>query len=77
MKFDRHDPNGDVYITRENWQWFVNFLFVLRYSLGDYGEFREIQFLSEEETWMFWIMWMFIILITSIIFLNFIIAEVS
>ena len=77
MKFDRHDPNGDVYITRENWQWFVNFLFVLRYSLGDYGEFREIQFLSEEETWMYWIMWIFIILITGIIFLNFIIAEVS
>jgi len=55
----------------------VNFLIVLRYSLGDYGEFREIEFLNEDETWMFWIIWIIIILMTTIIFLNFIIAEVS
>ena len=62
---------------RKPWAFVANVLFVLRYSLGDYGEFREIEFLNEEETWMFWLIWMIIVAMTSIIFLNFIIAEVS
>ena len=51
LKFIREDgDSGGLVIARRGAHFLVNFLFVLRYSLGDYGEFREIQFLTYEET---------------------------
>jgi len=56
---------------------FVNFLVILRFSLGDYGDFRQVQRLNFAETLMFWLMWLVIVIMTSVIFLNFVIAEVN
>ena len=50
------------------------FLTVLRISLGDF-QFDASQYLESEENIMFWIMWGFMVVISCIIFLNFIIAE--
>ena len=50
------------------------FLTVLRISLGDFG-FDTSQYLEPEENIMFWILWVIIVVISCIIFLNFIIAE--
>lgn len=45
-------------------------------SLGDFGFDAAIE-LDQAENYVYWIMWVLIILITCIIFLNFIIAEAS
>ena len=55
---------------------FQNFLRVIRISLGDF-DFEGNIYLDEFETWVFWAIWIAIVLITCIIFLNFIIAEAS
>ena len=49
-------------------------LTLLRISLGDFA-FESSQYLEVEENYMFWILWLFMVFITCIIFLNFIIAE--
>ena len=53
-----------------------NIVTILRFSLGDY-DFGPINHLSAFERTMFWIVWVIIVLMTCIVFLNFIIAEVS
>jgi len=53
-----------------------SFLTVLRTSLGDF-DFGGSTFLTEEENYIFWLIWFFIVVSTCIIFLNFIIAEAS
>ena len=45
-------------------------------SLGDFG-FDAAKELDPAENYIYWIIWVLIILITCIIFLNFIIAEAS
>ena len=49
---------------------------VLRVSLGDF-DFAAIDFLTDSESTLFWIIWFLIVLFSNIIFLNFIIAEAS
>lgn len=56
--------------------WLRNFYVIMRYSLGDFS-FYPIMFLRPEERIIFWFTWMLIVFITCIVFLNFIIAEVS
>ena len=49
----------------------------IRVSLGDYAEIEAATFLSIEENYMFWIYWFIMVVVASIVFLNFIIAEAS
>ena len=49
---------------------------ILRTSLGDY-DFGESTYLPPYENLWYWATWVIIVIVTSIIFLNFIIAEVS
>jgi hypothetical protein len=51
-----------------------NFLYTLRASLGDF-DFAASVLLDQPENIMFWIIWYLIVVVTCIIFLNFIIAE--
>jgi len=55
---------------------FGSFFNVLRISLGDF-DFAASEYLTVEENWMFWIIWLMVVVLTCIIFLNFIIAEAS
>ena len=54
----------------------ANFLAIIRYSLGDF-QFESVQQLDQYQGIVFWLMWIFMVTLTCVIFLNFIIAEVS
>lgn len=53
-----------------------NILTVLRMSMGDFG-FDSAYLLSATENIIYWFVWAIIVVVTCIIFLNFIIAEAS
>lgn len=50
---------------------------VLRISLGDFDDFGEVVYLEPMESSIYWFVWILIVVLTCIVFLNFIIAEVS
>ena len=53
------------------WMW------TLRLSMGDFSAIGPSSGLAKAENWIFWILWLMIVIVTCIIFLNFIIAEAS
>jgi len=53
-----------------------NFLYTLRMSLGDF-DFSASTLLPQPENIIFWLVWYLVVIVTCIIFLNFIIAEAS
>lgn len=53
-----------------------NIFTILRFSLGDF-DFQYTAHLSAFERNVFWFTWVVIVIMTCVIFLNFIIAEVS
>ena len=53
-----------------------NIIQTLRMSLGDFG-FDAAMELDSSENYIYWVVWSLILLVTCIIFLNFIIAEAS
>ena len=53
-----------------------NILTVLRMSMGDFS-FDSAYLLSQTENVIYWLVWAIIVVVTCIIFLNFIIAEAS
>lgn len=57
-------------------QFITNILIIMRYSLGDF-DFGATNHLTPFERKIFWVTWVIIVLMTCIVFLNFIIAEVS
>ena len=55
----------------------LGYLFTtLRLSLGDY-DFSAPNYLTSAENHLYWILWFMVLVVTNIIFLNFIIAEAS
>ena len=57
-------------------QFVGHFFTVLRISLGDFN-FDASQVLEPFQNQIYWVMWLIIVTLTCIVFLNFIIAEVS
>lgn len=53
-----------------------NLLYTIRLSLGDF-DFDVLNNLSAKQHIMFWVIWILMVLFSSLIFLNFIIAEVG
>ena len=53
-----------------------NIITTLRIALGDF-DFDPSQYVTLEENWLYWIVWLMVVTMTCIIFLNFIIAEAS
>jgi len=55
-----------------------NVMTTLRLSLGDF-DFGVLESgkLDEDQHWLFWIIWVLMVIFSALIFLNFIIAEVS
>ena len=45
--------------------------------MGDFGAIDAAQYLSKEDIWIFWIIWFINVIVTCVIFLNFIVAEAS
>ena len=61
---------------REIGLFFGNIISVIRMSLGDF-DFGAIKYMDNLSNIIFWLAWICIVLMTCIIFLNFIIAEAS
>jgi hypothetical protein len=53
------------------------FLWTLRLSMGDFSAIDASTELSKPENILFWIVWVMTVIITCIVFLNFIVAEAS
>ena len=54
-----------------------NFVATLFVALGDPSEIDFVPVLSEENAWLFWICWFIVVISTSIVMLNFVIAEAT
>jgi hypothetical protein len=54
-----------------------NFMETLKISTGDFGLIDSSVYLESEENILFWVSWLIIVVVSCIIFLNFIIAEAS
>ena len=53
------------------------FIWTLRLSMGDGAAIKASKLLDEEENQIFWMMWLLTTIVTSVVFLNFIVAEAS
>lgn len=53
-----------------------NILMTMRLSLADFN-FDLLEKLNQKQNYMFWVIWVLMVLFSALIFLNFIIAEVS
>jgi hypothetical protein len=56
---------------------FGEFVWTLRLSIGDGAAIEASKLLSPADDRVFWIIWLIVTIITSVIFLNFIVAEAS
>ena len=56
---------------------FGNFIQTIRLSMGDFAAIDAANTLSKEENYVFWIVWFVTVVVTCIVFLNFIVAEAS
>jgi len=54
-----------------------NFLFIIQASTGDFLFFEGSEYLTYEENILFWVSFMIIVALCTIIFLNFVISEAS
>ena len=75
---DSHNLDEEIpgYEYGQMTEFIKNIFTILRFSLGDFN-FSLTNHLSEFERVIFWITWVIIVIMTCVIFLNFIIAEVS
>ena len=53
-----------------------NIIYVLRASVGDFN-FDAAMYLESKENYIFWFVWIIVLLLTMIIFLNFIISDIG
>lgn len=56
--------------------WLGTMVSTLRIAMGDF-DFDASKYLTPQENALFWIIWLMVVVMTCIIFLNFIIAEAS
>jgi len=56
---------------------FGNIFQVVRISMGDFAVIAAADYLPEAENYLFWVIWLITVVLTCIIFLNFIVAEAS
>ena len=75
------DDNGNARYNIENTEYKVvglliaEFIWTFRLSMGDFAVINATKNLSSIEIQIFWVIWFMTTLMTSIIFLNFVVAE--
>jgi len=69
------DPNGKAAEYKAVGLHWGEFLWTFRLSLGDFSAIAATSELSSIEMKIFWLMWMMTVIVTCIIFLNFVVAE--
>jgi len=52
-----------------------HFLYVFRAACGDFSMYNAATYLDETSNWIFWFLFVVILVVTKIIFMNFVIAE--
>lgn len=72
--YDNGYPGAEYYHVH---LFFGNLFSTIRLSMGDFGAIDAAQYLSKEDIWIFWIIWFINVIVTCVIFLNFIVAEAS
>lgn len=55
----------------------ANILLILRFSVGDFENIEMIEGLTTHENVAFWFLWIIIVIITAIIFMNFVISKAT
>jgi hypothetical protein len=72
------EEEGDIPMQEyDNIGLFLGYLFyTLRIAMGDF-DFDASTYLTNEENVIYWVIWLLVVVLTCIIFLNFIIAEAS
>ena len=73
MEEPENFPNEEYQMIPKEMGYIIS---VLRYSLGDF-DFEASTWLTPEENALYFIIWLLIVGVTCIVFLNFIIAETS
>ena len=61
---------------KEIGRFFANIITIIRMSMGDFDVGAVVQ-MDRTKARVFWFMWIIIVLVTAVIFLNFIVAEAS
>ena len=56
---------------------FKNYFAIIRLSVADFGLTSAVSYMNEVDSYIFWVMWIVIMISTCVIFLNFIVSEVS
>jgi hypothetical protein len=74
-KIDFIDPEGSAAEYQAVGLHWGEFLWTFRLSLGDFSAVGATSHLTEIEMAIFWLMWMMTVIVTCIIFLNFVVAE--
>jgi hypothetical protein len=57
-------------------RFFANIITIIRMSMGDF-DVNAIVHMDKTSSRIFWVMWIIIVLVTAVVFLNFIVAEAS
>lgn len=57
-------------------RFFANIITIIRMSMGDF-DVNAVVYMEKASSIIFWVMWIIIVLVTAVIFLNFIVAEAS
>lgn len=57
-------------------RFFANIITIIRMSMGDF-DVNAVVYMDKTSSKIFWFMWIIIVLVTAVIFLNFIVAEAS
>jgi hypothetical protein len=69
------DPEGFAVEYKSVGLHFGEFLWTFRMSLGDFSAIGAIQTLSQIDNKIFWVMWIWTVIVTCIVFLNFVVCE--
>ena len=75
-----NDPNSWKLSMMEYYHlpgFFKNYFATIRISIGDFSLISAVEYMNEVDMAIFWIMWIIIMITTCVVFLNFIVAEVS
>ena len=53
----------------------ANLILILRFAMADFDNIGFIETLSDNENRAFWFLWVLVVILTAIIFMNFVIAK--
>lgn len=78
LQFGNYDHKGKTASPYEFLNMNVaNLILILRFAMADFDNIGFIETLSDNENRAFWILWVLIVILTAIIFMNFVISKAT